>query len=86
MPSSDLHLTSGGSGRPQSPKAIKAYGQARESFVRVIVGGVVLGILAIGYIIALWNKLEGAHDILLVIGSGLGFILGGRDKSSSDGS
>ncbi len=86
MPSSDLHLRPSGSGRPQSPKTIKAHAQARESFVRVVVGGVILGTLSVAYIVALWNKLDGAHDILLVIGSGLGFLLGGRDKSSTDGS
>lgn len=87
MPSNDLILAPGtGRAQSQSPQAIRAQGHARVSFARVVVGGIVLGLLAVGYVIALFNKLDAAHDILLVIGSGLGFLLGsGRDKPS-DGS
>jgi len=66
-----------------SPKAIQAWGNARESFARVIIGGAVLVILAIGYLIALSYKMPESDKILLVLGSGLGFVLGRGGRSQA---
>jgi len=86
--SSDLHVDPGGGftkPKTQSPKAIKAWGQARDSFARTLIGGGVLLLLGIGYCVALYNKLESASNILVVIASGLGFLLGsGRGKTQDD--
>jgi len=85
MPDGDLKVdTSGGIVRPrtQSPKAIRAWSQARDSFTRTVLGGIVLVLLTLAYVVALFQRLEGAANILVVIGSGLGFLLGsGRDRS-----
>jgi hypothetical protein len=67
--------------KSQSPKVINAWSQARDSFTRTIFGGVLLSLLTLAYIAALFLKVEGAQSILLLLGSGLGFMLGGRDRS-----
>jgi hypothetical protein len=80
-----LHVDpSGKAPKPQAPKAIQALGQAREGFARVIAGGVILGILAIAYLVALFTKVEDADKILLVVGSGMGFLLGRGGRSGGD--
>ena len=88
MANTDLHIEKTGNlpkPRSQSPKTIKALGQARDSFTRILAGGFVLGVLTIAYVVALFNKLEGASNILVVIGSGLGFLLGsGRNGRGTD--
>ena len=52
----------------------------------LIIGGILLGLLAIAYIVALFFKVEGASNILVLLGSGLGFLLGGRDRGQSNDS
>ncbi len=88
MSSSDLHLDKSGSlpkPKTQSPKTIRAWSQARDSFARIVTGGGVLGVLTIAYLIAVFNKIEGASSILVVIGSGLGFLLGGGKDGRQNG-
>lgn len=83
---SPLHLDQSGTipkPRTQSPKVIQAWSQARESYARTVIGGIVLGLLAIAYIVALFMKVDGASSILVMLGSGLGFLLGGRDRGQS---
>jgi hypothetical protein len=47
----------------------------------MILGTAILALLTIAYIVALFCKIEGASSILVLVGSGLGFLLGGgRDK------
>lgn len=80
---SPLHLDKSGSlSRPQSPKAIAALGQARNSFARTVIGGVVLCLLTMAYIVALFYKVDGASNGLTIIGTGLGFLLGRGERSS----
>jgi hypothetical protein len=81
-----IHLDPSGSilkPRTQSPKVIQAWSQARDSFARTIIGGILLALLTIAYIAALFLKVDGASSILVMIGSGLGFLLGGRERSQS---
>ena len=80
-----LHVDTAGSvGKPktQSPKTINAWAQAREGFTRIVVAGIVLALLTIAYIVALFMKVEGAQNILLVIGSGMGFLLGRGSRNT----
>jgi hypothetical protein len=82
---SSLHLDESGTiskPRTQSPKVIHAWSLARDTYARTVIGGVLLALLTIAYIVALFMKAEGASNILVLLGSGLGFLLGGRDKSS----
>jgi hypothetical protein len=88
MTDSNLHVDKTGTlGKPktQSPKTIQAWANARESFTRTVIGGVVLALLVIAYGMALVWKPEHGNGILVVIGSGLGFLLGGREKSGGEG-
>ncbi len=66
--------------RTQSPKVIHAWSQARDSFTRTLLGGVILSLLTIAFIVALFMKVEGASNILVMLGTGLGFLLGGRER------
>lgn len=78
-----LHVDQSGSiSRPktQSPKAIQAQGQARESLARTVIGGVVLCLLTIAYIVALFQGIDGANNILVLLGSGIGFLLGRGER------
>ena len=79
-----IHVDSSGSfakPRSQSPKVINAWAQARDSFAKTLIGGIILGILTIAYIVALFKEIAAANNILVMISSGLGFLLGGRDKN-----
>lgn len=81
-----VHLDKSGSlPKAATPKAIQASAKARDSFARIIFGGSILGLLAIAYIAALFCEIEGANNILVILGSGLGFLLGGQDRGASDG-
>ena len=62
-------------------KTIVATAKARESYVRVIIVGLILSLLTVAYIVALFMKVEGAQSILVIIGSGVGFLLGGDGRS-----
>ena len=66
-----------------SPKIIKAHSQARVSFWRTIIGGGVLGLLTLAYITALFKGVDNASNILVILGSGVGFLLGSGDRQSS---
>lgn len=80
-----LHVDQSGSiskPKTQSPKVIQAWSQARDSFARTVIGGVVLGLLTIAYIAALFQKIDGANNILVMLGSGIGFLLGGRERGN----
>jgi hypothetical protein len=83
---SPLHVDNSGSiskPKTQSPKTIQAWSQARDSFTRTLFGGAVLVILAIAYVVALFCKIENANSILVVLGSGLGVLVGSRDRGPS---
>lgn len=69
--------------KSQSPKVIHAWSQARDSFTRTITGGIILVVLTLAYIVALFLKVDGANNILVMVGSGLGFLLGGRERIQS---
>ena len=82
-----LHVDQSGSiskPKTQSTKVINAWSQARDSFTRTVIGGVVLGVLSIAYVVALFMKIDDAHNILVIVGSSLGFLLGGRDKTPAN--
>lgn len=84
--SNSVHIDQSGSiakPRTQSAKVIQAWSQARDSFTRTVIGGCLLGLLTIAYIAALFLKIENANNILVMLGSGLGFLLGGRDRGQS---
>ncbi len=88
MSETGLHVDKAGTlGKPkkQSPKTIQAWANARESFARTICGSVILVLLIISYILTLFCKPEHANNVLVVVGSGLGFLLGSREKPSNDG-
>lgn len=84
MSNENLHIEPSGritKPRTQSPKTIHAWGHARESFARVVIGGIVLTILTVTFCIALANENPAADKILILISTGLGFLLGRGSKS-----
>lgn len=79
MSNDGLHLEKSGGvtiQRQPSPKSILASGHARESLARVVIVGVVLGLLVVCLGCSLVWRPDQAKDVLLVIGSTLGFLLG----------
>jgi hypothetical protein len=82
---SRVHLDQAGTitkPRTQSPRTIQAWSQARDSFARTVLGGVILGLLTVAYVVALFLKIEGSANILVILGTGLGFLLGSRDRAT----
>jgi hypothetical protein len=78
-PQSGLHvIQAGGTTRATqpTPKVITAQSESRNSFARIIIGGIVLGILCIALIVALACRQENVRDILIVLSGGLGYMLG----------
>jgi len=73
-----LQLDRSGSTRikPLSPKAIHAQSQARESLARMVIAGILLTIIGIGFVVSLIINDGNMKDILLVISSALGYLLG----------
>lgn len=67
----------------QTPVKIRAHAEARNSLAKIIIAGIVLGTLTIAYIVALFNEMPEANGILGLLGTGLGFLLGGRDRESN---
>lgn len=72
--------------RTQSPRVIHAWSKARDSFTRTLSGGVILSLLTVAYIVALFMKIDDASNILAMLGTGLGFLLGGRERGPGGGS
>ncbi len=69
----------------ETPKSILARSQAREGFTRTLIGGGILCLLVIAYIVALFLKVEGASSILVVIAAGVGCLLSkGRASGRED--
>jgi hypothetical protein len=65
---------------PQKPATIKATAEAREGLIRLIILGVVLLSLMGTFILAMKYRADYAREILLVIGSSIGY-LAGRSQS-----
>ncbi len=81
-----MNIDQGGSvqtPKAPTPRAIEAQGQSRDSFVRTLAGAIILGVLTIAYLIALFQEIEGASNILVLLSSGLGFLFGGKNKSDN---
>ena len=81
-----VHLDKSGSiTRPktQSPKVINALSRAHDTFTRTVCGSIILGLLTIAYLVALCKQIPNAHEILVVVGSALGFLLGGRERGGN---
>lgn len=79
----EVQFKAGSSTLPKlpTPSAIAARGIAQDSLARTVLGGIVLVILAAGYVGALWCKIDGAEGVLGVLGTGLGFMLGQARRS-----
>jgi hypothetical protein len=75
MSNQGLHFDAGGTAK-QSPKAIQALGAARENFTRLVIAGGGLLLLIITFLLAMFFRPEFARDVLVVIGSTTGFIVG----------
>lgn len=87
MTNTTLHVDNVGSvpkPRTISPKAIQAQGQVWESLIRVIGGFLIVIILCCAYIYLAINKIEGAQSVLVVIGTGVGFLLGRGEKQNQN--
>jgi hypothetical protein len=84
MANDPIRIDQHGSIRPHTPKAIDAMGKAREGFARVVVGGVVLGGLTLAYIVGLFMRVPDVHNILVVVGSGVGFLLGRSSRGAGE--
>jgi hypothetical protein len=70
--------------RPPTPKDRKAASQARNSFAGILIGGAVMILLTIAYIVALFKKLDDAQNILVVIGSSLSLFVINRNNDRKD--
>lgn len=68
--------------RTESPKSIAARGRVQENIARVYIGGALLLILAVGYLVALCYGVQGSGEVLGILGMGLGFLLGRASRSS----
>jgi hypothetical protein len=74
----EIHLDPTGStpkAKTPSPKTIKAQSDARDSFAKTLFGGLILSVLAVAYLVALFKGID-ADKILVLLGTGLGFLLG----------
>jgi hypothetical protein len=83
---SNIHLDKSGSvnaKRPASPKTIEALAQSRDNLIKTGVGAGILLILTISYIVALFRELEAANNILVLLGSGLGYLWGSKNKADT---
>jgi hypothetical protein len=81
-----LHVDESGSipkPKTQSPQAIRASAEARNSLTQIIIGGIILGLLSLAYIVALFKWISGASEILVIVGSGIGFLLGSNSRDST---
>lgn len=73
----EIHLSSGRAPQQrQTPQVIAASGKARDSIARTVIGGSILGVLSVAYVVALFTKHPDTGGVLGVIGTGLGFLLG----------
>jgi hypothetical protein len=85
--SNTIHLDQSGSikaTKPLPPKTIEALAQSRDNLIRTSVGSGILLILTIAYISALFLKVEQANNILVLLGSGLGYLWGSKSKSDQN--
>lgn len=76
MSSKGVHVQPGGFTVPQTPKAIGAWGSARENFARWVITGIALGCLIVVFTLSMFWRPEFARDILLVISTTIGFVAG----------
>lgn len=82
-----MHLDKSGTippSKPPSPKTIEAMSQARDRFIRTLCGAIILVALTVAYVVALFKELEAASNILVLLSSGLGFLVGTRTSKDSD--
>jgi hypothetical protein len=78
-----IHLDKGGAaGSTQTPKVIQAQSHARQSMFRTVAGSIILGLLTLAYLVSLYVGKD-VPALLPLIASGLGFLLGGRDRDRS---
>jgi peptidoglycan/LPS O-acetylase OafA/YrhL len=59
-----------------TPKTIEAWGFARERFTRLIIAAIALILLIAVFVLAMFFRPEYARDVLLVIGTTIGFVAG----------
>jgi hypothetical protein len=84
-----LNVPPGGTATPQTaeltPEIIAAKGQSRDSLVRLIILGGLLGLLCLAYCAAMIWRPENARDVLLVISSLGAYLIGDlRQQPESD--
>ena len=84
--SEGLRPTSGGQAKfsQPTPKLIDAHSQSRNSFARIVVTGIILGLLCITLGIALYARPENVKDIILAIVALGGYLAGSRDSSKKE--
>ena len=66
-----------------SPALIEAESKARDRGYRVMFGGALLLLMCGAWILAMCLKLDGANQIPPILGTGLGFLLGGEASRSA---
>jgi hypothetical protein len=64
-----------------TPQMVKATGQARENYARVIIGGCVLGCLSLALVVALVWRPDQVTAIAATLGTMGGFLLGPRPQN-----
>jgi hypothetical protein len=84
MASDSIHLEkTSGQAPVLPPKVIQAQSHARISTIRIWAGSSILGLLTLGYLVSLLYVGKDVPALLPLIASGIGFLLGGRDRDKS---
>lgn len=87
MSNQSFHIDKGGEVKPQkplTPKAIEAQSQSRNSCIRIVILGVLLGLLSLALFIAILCRPEHVKDLLIVIGSIAAYMAGSGEFSRKE--
>jgi hypothetical protein len=63
-----------------NPSLVRALGKSRVDTIKTVGGVIILGVLAAGYLAALFCGKE-TSALLAIVASGVGYLLGGRSSS-----
>lgn len=81
-----FHINEGGLSKQPTTnidvKQLQVKLQAREDLIKVCIGGGIISVLTIAYLIGLANNNSSVDKLLGIIGLGIGYLLGSQDRKS----